>query len=186
MRASVAFGLAGLVLFLAACGLTDTGVRGETSTDPVERGRYLVSFSGCNDCHTPGYFFGMPDMARMLGGSEVGFEIPGLGVFHGPNLTPDMETGLGNWSEEQIVVAFTTGKRPDGRELAPIMPWRAFAGLTAEDKSAIAIYLKSLPPVSNKVPGPFGPNDTPTSFVMRIVPPPSADAPPDGATPPAP
>jgi hypothetical protein len=44
---------------------------------------------GCNDCHTPGYFFGKPDMARFLGGSEVGFEIPGLGVFHGPNLTPD-------------------------------------------------------------------------------------------------
>ena len=179
MKRSAIFGLAGLAFLVAGCdSLTQTGVNEETATDPVERGRYLVSFAGCNDCHTPGYFFGMPDMSRMLGGSEVGFEIPGVGVFHGPNLTPDMETGLGSWTEEQIITAFTAGKRPDGRELAPIMPWRAFANLTAEDKTAIAAYLKSLPPVVNKVPGPFGPNDTPTSFVMRIVPPPSADTPP--------
>ncbi len=60
----------------------------------IKRGQYLVTLGGCNDCHTPGYFFGKPDMQRFLGGSEVGFEIPGLGVFHGPNLTPDPETGL--------------------------------------------------------------------------------------------
>jgi mono/diheme cytochrome c family protein len=86
-----------------------------------ERGKYLVSIAGCNDCHTPGYFFGKPDMNRYLGGSEVGFEIPGLGVFHGPNLTPDPETGLGKWSIAEIVTALQTGKRPDGRELAPII-----------------------------------------------------------------
>jgi mono/diheme cytochrome c family protein len=136
----------------------------------AERGKYLVSIAGCNDCHTPGYFFGKPDMNRYLGGSEVGFEIPGLGVFHGPNLTPDSETGLGNWSVGQIVTALQTGKRPDGRELAPIMPWRAFANLTKDDATAIAVFLKSLPPVKNKVPGPFGPNDKPTEFVMKVLP----------------
>jgi len=136
----------------------------------AERGKYLVSIAGCNDCHTPGYFFGKPDMNRYLGGSEVGFEIPGLGVFHGPNLTPDPETGLGNWSVGQIVTALQTGKRPDGRELAPIMPWRAFANLTKDDATAIAVFLKSLPPVKNKVPGPFGPNDKPTEFVMKVLP----------------
>jgi hypothetical protein len=73
------------------------------------------------DCHTPGYFFGMPDMSRMLGGSEVGFEIPGLGVFHGPNLTPDPETGLGNWTKADRL-AFTTAT-PRRQKLA-IMPWR--------------------------------------------------------------
>lgn len=137
----------------------------------VARGKYLVSIAGCGDCHTPGYFLGKPDMGRMLGGSEVGFEMPGLGVFYGPNLTPDDETGLGTWSEEEIVTAFRTGVRPDGRELAPIMPWRNFANLTDEDAHAIAAYLKSLPPVDNKVPGPFGPDEKPTSFVMKIVPP---------------
>jgi hypothetical protein len=101
----------------------------------------------------------------------VGFEIPGLGVFHGPNLTPDKETGLGNWSKAQIVTALQKGTRPDGRVLAPIMPWKAFAKLTKSDANAIAAYLKSLKPVSNKVPGPFGPNEKPTSFVMKVVPP---------------
>lgn len=144
--------------------------------EQIERGRYLVHFGGCNDCHTPGYFFGKPDMARQLGGSEVGFEIPGLGVFHGPNLTPD-QTGLGNWTAAQIVTALQTGVRPDGRVLAPIMPWRAFADLTKSDAFAIAAYLKTLPPVRNKVPGPFGPNETPTSFVMKIVPPAGPGAP---------
>jgi mono/diheme cytochrome c family protein len=137
----------------------------------VARGRYLVNLGGCNDCHTPGYFFGKPDKTRTLGGSEVGFEIPGLGVFHGPNLTPDNGTGLGGWSDKQIADAITKGVRPDGRMLAPIMPWNAFAGLTRQDTQALVAYLRSLPPVSNKVPGPFGPSDKPTSFVMKIVPP---------------
>ncbi len=143
-----------------------------SAADPqVERGKYLVSFAGCFDCHTPGYFFGKPDMARYLAGSEVGFEIPGLGVFAGPNLTSDKETGLGDWTKEEIATALQTGVRPDGRILAPIMPWKSFAGMTKQDASAIAAYLKSLPPVKNKVPGPFGPTEKPTIFVMKIVPP---------------
>jgi hypothetical protein len=98
-------------------------------------------------------------MARFLGGSEVGFEIPG------------QATGLGNWTDAQIVAAIQKGQRPDGRMLAPIMPWHAFANLTKQDVDAIVAYLRSLPPVANKVPGPFGPTETPTSFVMKIVPP---------------
>jgi mono/diheme cytochrome c family protein len=145
------------------------------AADPqIERGKYLVTFGGCNDCHTPGYFFGKPDMARFLGGSEVGFEMPGRGVFYGSNLTPDQETGLGKWSAEEIATAITKGQRPDGRELAPIMPWQALANLTREDVGAIVAFLKSLPPVKNKVPGPFGPTEKPTSFVMKIVPPEAA------------
>jgi len=137
----------------------------------VKRGKYLVAFGGCNDCHTPGYFFGKPDTARYLGGSEVGFEIPNMGVFHGPNLTPDPETGIGTWTTEQIIAAITKGQRPDGRILAPIMPWHAFAALTDQDVRAIVAFLQSLPPVKNKVPGPFGPGEKATSFVMKIVPP---------------
>jgi mono/diheme cytochrome c family protein len=137
--------------------------------DQILRGKYLVTLALCTDCHTPGYFFGKPDPSRFLGGSDVGFELPGLGVFHGPNLTPDQDTGLGHWSAADIVRAIQTGTRPDGRILAPIMPWHAFAELTSEDAQSIAAFLKSLPPVSNKVPGPFGPSDTPTSFVFRVV-----------------
>ena len=109
----------------------------------IARGEYLVTIGGCNDCHTPGYFFGKPDMSRFLGGSDVGFEIPGLGVFVGPNITPDKETGIGSWTPEQIVTAIQTGQRPDGRTLAPIMPWHAFAHLTEDDAMAIAAFLQS-------------------------------------------
>jgi mono/diheme cytochrome c family protein len=137
----------------------------------IARGKYLVGIAGCNDCHTPGYFFGKPDMTRFLSGSEVGFEMPGLGVFYGPNLTPDRETGLGTWSAAQIAAAITKGVRPDGRMLAPIMPWHAFKILTRQDTDAIVAYLKRLPAVKNKVPGPFGPSEKPSSFVMKIMPP---------------
>ena len=133
------------------------------------RGRYLVELGGCGHCHTPGYLLGKPDMARYLGGSDVGFDMPGLGVFVGPNLTPDKQRGLGNWTNEQIVTALTTGVLPDGRILAPIMPWQSFAKLTKSDALAIAAFLKSLPPVRHQVPGPFGPTEKPTIFVMTIV-----------------
>ncbi|MFO1104536.1 MAG: c-type cytochrome [Amaricoccus sp.] len=143
------------------------------SADEAElaRGKYLVGIAGCNDCHTPGYFLGKPDMAKYLSGSDVGFEIPGLGVFVGPNLTADKQTGIGSWSQAQIIAALQTGVRPDGRVLAPIMPWHAFASLTKEDVTAIAAFLQSLPPVSHAVPGPFGPGDKVTTFVMRLLPP---------------
>jgi mono/diheme cytochrome c family protein len=168
-RSAVSF--ASLVLLAVLLPSTSSLAQSQASRVEIARGKYLVGFGGCNDCHTPGYFFGKPDLAKALSGSEVGFEIPELGVFHGPNLTPDKETGLGNWTKAQIVTALQKGTRPDGRQLAPIMPWRALANLTKRDVEAIAAYLKSLPPIKNKVPGPFGPKEKPTSFVMKIVPP---------------
>jgi mono/diheme cytochrome c family protein len=135
----------------------------------VERGKYLVTIGGCNDCHTPGYFFGKPDQLRFLGGSDVGFFVPKLGTYVGPNLTADRETGLGNWSADDIVAALQTGVTPDGRELAPIMPWRAFANLRKADAYAIAAYLKSLPIVQNQVAGPFGPDETLPIPVLKVV-----------------
>lgn len=142
------------------------------AADPqVERGRYLVQLGGCTDCHTPGRFLGKPDLQPFLGGSDVGFSVPGLGVFVGPNLTPDKETGLGDWTPAQIVAALTKGVRPDGRILAPVMPWREFAALTPADAAAIAAYLRSLPPAHNKVPGPFGPDEKVSVPVMTVLPP---------------
>lgn len=152
---------------IATLGALTGGALADTQT---ERGKYLVTIMGCSDCHTPGNFLGHPDMARFLGGSDVGFAIPGLGVFPGRNLTPDKETGLGSWTTAQVITAITKGERPDGRMLAPIMPWRDFAKLTKSDALAIAAYLKSLPPVKNAVAGPFGPSETPTTFVMTVVP----------------
>jgi mono/diheme cytochrome c family protein len=155
---------------LAAAIAATTMASARAAPSQVERGKYLVTMGGCSDCHTPGTFLGHPDMSRYLGGSDVGFAIPGLGVFAGRNLTPDKETGLGNWTTAQIVKAFTTGIRPDGRTLAPVMPYADFSHLTHADALAIAAYLKSLKPVKNAVAGPFGPNDKPTIFVFDVLP----------------
>lgn len=159
-----------ILALLAGAALLGASIHGAAARSQVQRGKYLVNVIGCTDCHTPGALMGHPDFKRFLGGSNVGFAIPGLGVFVPPNLTPDKATGLGKWTREQIVTAMTTGVRPDGRILAPIMPWRDFAHLTRSDAMAIADYLKSLRPVKNAVPGPFGPNETPTVFVSTIVP----------------
>ena len=126
--AIIAYGVGGAVLTSAALAVFVLAVVGNwraeaAGREQVLRGKYLVTLGLCTDCHTPGYFFGKPDMGRFLGGSEVGFDIPGLGVFHGPICTPDSETGLGRWSADDIVKAIQTGTRPDGRVLAPIMPW---------------------------------------------------------------
>ena len=155
----------------AALALLCLSFRASLAASPeVARGQYLVTVMSCTDCHTPGTFFGRPDMRRYLGGSDVGFAIPGLGVFVPPNLTSDPATGLGKWSEAEIATALTTGVIPGGRVLAPIMPWRSFAHLTPSDALAIAAYLKSLPPVDHPVPGPFGPKETATVPVMAVVP----------------
>ncbi len=165
-----------LIAAALAVGLLGAARAAETQ---VERGRYLATISGCSHCHTPGHFLGRPDMARRLGGSDVGFGIPELGVFVGPNLTPDKDTGIGRYSDAQLATMMRTGARPDGRILAPVMPWRDYAALTEADMKALISYLRSLPPVRNAVPGPFGPQEKPTVFVMKIVPPEAAPA---GAT----
>ena len=135
----------------------------------VERGEYLAHIMDCTGCHTPGALAGQPDFERYLGGSDIGFEIPGLGVFYPPNLTPDPETGLGAWSAEEIIDAVRSGVRPDGRELAPIMPWPSYGNLDDEDAQALAAFLESLPAVDHATPGPFGPGDAPTHPYLSVV-----------------
>jgi mono/diheme cytochrome c family protein len=137
--------------------------------DAVARGAYLVRVMGCGDCHTPGVFLGKPDFAHPLSGSDVGFEVPGLGIHWGPNLTSDKETGLGTWTEAQIIAAFTRGITPDGTRLIPTMPFNDFAGLTPEDQHAVAAFLQSLPPISHQVTAPTKPGETATAPYMTVV-----------------
>src|ERR1700722_3914331 len=165
-KSSLAAGISAAIAVF--CTILSLGHAG--AADDIARGKYLVTVGGCSDCHTPGTFLGKPDMGKFLGGSDVGFAIPGLGVFAGPNLTSDKQTCIGNCTEDQIITAFTTGKRPDGRILAPIMPYKALASLTKADAKAIAVYLKSIPAVQNKVAGPFGPSEKPSIFVMAVLP----------------
>ena len=142
--------------------LQSVALASANAADPaVERGRYLVTIAGCSDCHTPGHFLGKPDMARYLGGSDVGFEIAGGDVVYGQNLTMDKETGLGTWTDAQIAAAITAGVRPDGRQMAAIMPWRAYSVLTKPDAGAIVAYLRNLPAIRNKASA---------LYVMKVAP----------------
>jgi mono/diheme cytochrome c family protein len=156
-----------LTIIIASLAGLPLAARAET---PVERGQYLVTITGCGDCHTPGALFGKPDMAKNLAGSDVGFGGPGFGVWVGQNLTPDKETGLGGWTGEQIIAAIRNGKTPLGKDLSPVMPFAAFSHLTDTDAEAIAAFLKSLPPVSNKVRN-FGPKEPVTINVSAVLPP---------------
>ena len=84
-------------------------------------------------------------MKRYLGGSDVGFAIPGAGVFVGENLTSDKTTGLGAWTDSQIIAAIRTGKTPEGRELSPVMPYPALSHLPTPMRTRSSRFLKAFP-----------------------------------------
>lgn len=149
----------------------------------VKRGGYLVTVGGCNDCHTPMKFdatLGMPvpQMDRMLSGHPEGapdptnepgkgdnavigptftaFKLP-FGTVYAANLTPDAETGLGLWSEEELVRAVRTGKHRGaeaGRPILPPMPWRNVQQMSDDDLKAVYAFLQSIPAVKNHIPEP--------------------------------
>lgn len=154
------------VPFLLAWALLPCPAVAET---PVERGQYLAHIMDCGGCHNIGAMTPSPNFETPLAGGTIGFEIPGMGTFFPPNLTPDEASGLGKWSDEEIIAAFTAGMRPDGRQLAPAMPWMSYAHINADDAAALVAYLRSLKPVGNKVPGPFGPEDKPTGPFLKVV-----------------
>ena len=119
---------------------------------PLERGRYLVdTVMTCHNCHTPMGPNG-PQFDRALSGGlrfdEAPFDVTAS------NITPDRETGIGNWSDAEIKTALQEGTRPAGHHLAPIMPSGFYGILTPGDLDGIVAYLRSLPAVSNAVPGP--------------------------------
>lgn len=124
----------------------------------VDQGRYLVGLLGCGNCHTDGALAGKPNPERLMAGSATGIarSDPTLvrypGVVFPANLTPDPETGIGDWSIEEIGTMLRSGKNRHGQRALPVMPWPIYAQLRPEDTEAIAMYLKSLPPVKHKVP----------------------------------
>lgn len=146
--------------------------------DPVERGRYLVTVTGCNDCHTPfkmGEHGPEPDMTRMLAGHPQNLAMPPAPAAQGPwiwsgaatntafagpwgvsyasNLTPEPNTGLGIWTEDLFIKALRTGKHwGQARPILPPMPWQGYARMTDDDLKAIYAYLRTIPPVVNTVP----------------------------------
>jgi mono/diheme cytochrome c family protein len=154
------------------------------STDKIERGRYLVTTSGCNDCHTPfkmGPAGPEPDMSRMLSGHPQGMELPPAptlpagpwmvtvaatntawsgpwGVSYTANLTPDPETGLGRWTLRDFMATLRTGRHMGrGRPVLPPMPIQMYKHFTDQDMDAIFSYLRTIPAVNNRVPEPLPP-----------------------------
>jgi mono/diheme cytochrome c family protein len=128
-------------------------------TPSVERGRYLVeSILACGNCHTPKDAAGNPIAARSLSGGGLSFSIP---PFAGTasNITPDRETGIGSWSDEEMKRAIVEGVRPNhgrlaGTHLGVVMAVPFFKALTAQDLSAVVAYLRSVPPVRNETAAP--------------------------------
>lgn len=113
----------------------------------AQRGEYLVRNAGvCGGCHAASERD--PDGA-LSGGRE--FHDWRIGTARASNLTPDDATGLGTWSEAEIVRALRNGVRKDGRLLAPVMPYEWLHEMSDADAFAVARYLKSLPPVRNEV-----------------------------------
>ncbi len=164
--------------------LTLSGAGAAAAPTPVERGAYLVKIMSCNDCHTPlkmGPKGPEPDMSRLLSGHPEGIELPpapshegsawmwsGTGTmtaFAGPwgtsftaNLTPDPETGLGRWTEKTFIDTMRTGRHlGHGRPILPPMPANWIGQATDEDLKAIFAYLRSIPPIKNRVPQPIEP-----------------------------
>ena len=131
-----------------------TGIVATDPSDKAARGDYLVnSVMGCTDCHTPvDPTTGAPQMDKYLAGRQP-YEGP-WGIVYGGNITPDDETGIGTWTEEEIIRAITSGVNKDGRRLI-FMPWFNYVTLKSEDAEAVAYYLKNvLPAVKNQIPAP--------------------------------
>ena len=142
-------GIAAAAALCLVIGISSITMAAERDNQ-IRRGKYLVAIMDCTGCHTPGGLVGQPDSKRFLAGADIGFGTPAAYIYP-PNLTPDRETGLGRWSEADIVKAIRTGVRPDGRILL-VMPWRSYAAIGKADAAAIAVYLKSLPAIQNAVP----------------------------------
>jgi mono/diheme cytochrome c family protein len=126
------------------------------TSDRVAYGEYMTNAAACSDCHTP-----MEDGTPIPGKEFAGgfeFPLPGGGVVRSANLTPDADSGIGTWTEQQFIDKFKAFDGAPHRPLTAaeqrentVMPWLGYAGMTSEDLSAIYSYLRSLKPVLNRV-----------------------------------
>lgn len=186
---ALAFGRGRAPAAPAASAVAPTAAPQEAApASPVERGRYLVEFGGCNDCHSPKVMTAngpVVDTAKRLSGHPAGSRIPAVpagalgpdgwgalttpdltawagpwGMSFSANLTPD-RSGIGNWTAEQFIGAMRTGKHMGaGRQILPPMPWYDVGKLTDDDLRAVFAYLRSLRPIANEVPAPRPPAAT--------------------------
>ncbi|MGE5819568.1 MAG: cytochrome C [Deltaproteobacteria bacterium] len=120
------------------------GANGQSAnSEVVTKGQYIFALAGGCACHS------QPKGTPHAGARA--FPIP-LGTVYSTNITQDKETGLGDWTDQQIRDALVKGLRPDGSRILPIMPYEAYAGMAADDLSALIAYLRTLKPVKKATP----------------------------------
>ena len=118
---------------------------------PLERGTYLMSaLAACGNCHTQQTPEGPLEGMELAGGMTMVF--PGEFTVHVPNITPHAETGVGRWSDEELIRAIREGIRPDGSIIGPPMPIQIYRGISDADARALVAYLRSVPAIENEVP----------------------------------
>lgn len=115
----------------------------EEGKNLVERGQYIFAIAGGCACHT------IPNGTPQVGGRA--FPIP-FGTVYATNITPDKDTGLGSWSDKEILNAMTTGIRPNGERLLPVMPYESYSGIAEKDLKALIAYIRTLRPVRKETP----------------------------------
>ncbi|MBI4498405.1 MAG: cytochrome c [Chloroflexi bacterium] len=168
---ALVFGLSLGLLFMVALGPGLRGTPSAAAADPetIARGQYLANTT-CVECHTP-RVEGDPyrlDQAKLFAGGEQ-YEGP-WGVVYAKNITADVETGIGAWTEAELKRAITEGIARDGTKLV-LMPWQIFRGLSDADVSALAAYLKTVPAVKHQVPtARLAPPEAVAGFVNSIPP----------------
>jgi mono/diheme cytochrome c family protein len=128
--------LVALLLTLAA--LASTASAQTPSATDIARGKYVFGATGGCGCHT------VPKQPANAGGRR--YDGP-FGTVYATNITPDRETGIGSWTDEQIVTAIRLGRRPNGERLIPVHPYTTFNGMIADDLKALAAFLRTVPPV---------------------------------------
>lgn len=136
----------------------------------MERGRYLAeNVLSCFECHSQRNWDapGAPVIADTKGAGQV-FEEEGLGRLVIPNITPDVETGAGRWTDDMLARAIREGVGHDGRALFPLMIYQSYSALSDEDLASVIVYLRSVPAVRNELPK----SDLafPVSFLIRSTP----------------
>jgi hypothetical protein len=144
---------------------TPLPVRVRGTPQEVERGRYLfTSLLACDQCHSPLDFTRLHNPVFVASrGTGRGLDLRGLpGTVTAPNLTMDPETGLGKWSDGEIIRAIREGIDKQGRALYPLMPYEYYRKITDEDVMAVVAYIKTLPPTPSSLPR------TDLSFLTRV------------------
>lgn len=157
-----------LFMLALTASLTAIPMVADADTALVERGAYIARISDCAGCHMPRAADGSPMFEAGMSGGNIGFELPGIGIFWPPNLTAS-SAGLGDWSDDEILAALQTGIRPDGRVLVPVMPWPAYADLSEDDAASLVAYLRSLPAVETPTPAPVASAAEATAPFYRVT-----------------